>query len=61
MSCRTLKNYTEEEIIVIIRKALEEIKETDDGYGVIRIEISGWRVKFINVEKSVKMQKQRSR
>ncbi len=55
MSCRTLKNYTEEEIIVIIRKALEEIKETDDGYGVIRIEISGWRVKFINVEKSVKM------
>lgn len=53
MNCKSLKSCTDEEIVVIFRQALEEIRETDSQYGVITVTVSGGRVKFMTVEKPV--------
>ena len=48
---KSLKEYSDDEIVLLFRKALQEIRKTDYGYGIIRTEVSGGKVKFMTVEK----------
>lgn len=50
---KSLKDCTDEEIHVLIEKALEDIRESANQYGVITITVSGGKVKFLTVEKPV--------
>ena len=50
---KSLKECTDEEIATIIIKALQEIRRSGDQYGIIRMEVSGGKVKFLTVEKSL--------
>lgn len=50
---KSLKDCTDEEIVTIVKKALQEIRESGDQYGIIRMEVSGGKVKFLTVEKSL--------
>lgn len=48
---KSLKDCTDDEIIGFFRQALEQIRQTDQQYGIIKIEVSGGKVKFLTVEK----------
>ncbi len=50
---KSLKDCSVSEIHYRIDKAIEEIRIMPEQYGIIRIEISGGKVKFITVEKPV--------
>ena len=51
---KSLKDCTDEEILILFQKALQEIRKTADQYGVIHAEVSGGKVKFLTVETPVK-------
>lgn len=51
MNVKSLKDYTDEEIVKLFLQALWEIRQTDNQYGIIRTEVSGGKVKFLTVEK----------
>ena len=51
MNTKSLKDCTDDEIVSYFRKALGEIRETSSQYGVIKVEVSGGKVKFLTVEK----------
>ena len=51
MNVKSLKDYTDEEIVSLFLQALWEIRQSDNQYGVIKAEVSGGRVKFLTVEK----------
>lgn len=47
-----LREYSDDEICDLVRQALENIREeSPNQYGVIRITVSGGKVKFLTVEK----------
>ena len=49
---KPLKEYSDDDICMLVRKALEDIrKESPNQYGEIRITVSGGKVKFLTVEK----------
>ena len=50
MNCKSLKDCSDDEILEIVKSALHKIRGTPDKYGVIKIEMSGGKVKFITVE-----------
>ena len=50
---KSLKECTDEEIVVLFLKALQEIRKTPDQYGIIHTEVSGGKVKFLTVEKPI--------
>lgn len=49
---KSLRNCSDEEIHALLTKALKQIRASDNQYGIIRIEVSGGKVKFFTVEKS---------
>ena len=51
MNTKSLKDCTDDEIVAYFRQALELIRKTDQKYGIIKIEVSGGKVKFLTVEK----------
>lgn len=51
METKSLKNCTDEEIVALFLRALQEIRATDNGYGEIRTTVSGGKVKFMTLEK----------
>ena len=50
---KSLKDCTDEEILQIVKLALDEIRESPNQYGVITVTVSGGKVKFLTVEKPV--------
>ena len=48
---KSLKDCSDDEIVAYFRQALEEIRKTDSGFGIIRTEVSGGRVKFLTIER----------
>lgn len=50
MMQKSLKECTDEELVVLFLKALQDIRHSDSQYGEIKITISGGKVKFITVE-----------
>ncbi len=51
---KPLKEYSDDEICMLVRQALEEIrKESPNQYGEIRITVSGGKLKFLTVEKPI--------
>jgi len=48
---KSLKDYTDEELVALFRQALLEIRKTPNQYGVIKLEVSGGKGKFFTVEK----------
>lgn len=50
---RALRDCSDEEILALVLRALEEIRETDSQYGEIKITVSGGKVKFLTVEKPI--------
>lgn len=48
MENKSLKNYTDEEIILLFRRALEQARAAQ--YAEIRTTVSGGKVKFMTVE-----------
>lgn len=50
---KSLKDCTDEEILILFQKALQEIRKSPDQYGVIHAEVSGGKVKFLTIEKPV--------
>ena len=50
---KSLKECSDEEIVILFQKALQEIRRSPDQYGIIRTEVSGGKVKFLTVEKPV--------
>ena len=48
---KSLRECTDEEIIALFLKALQDIRRSADQYGIIRTEVSGGKVKFLTVEK----------
>ncbi len=50
---KSLKCCTDEEIKGLVIKALEEIRASGNQYGVVHIEVSGGKVKFITIEKPI--------
>ena len=55
MMTKSLKDYTDEEIVRLFLRALKEIRETDNKYGKIITEVSGGKVKFLTLEKPVEI------
>ena len=53
MSQKSLKECTDTEIHHKIDNILDDIRKSPDQYGIVRIEVSGGRVKFITVEKPI--------
>lgn len=53
MDNKSLKNCTDAEIHQKIDSIFADIRKTPDQYGVVRIEISGGKIKFITVEKPI--------
>lgn len=53
MDSKSLKNCTDAEIHHKIDSIFADIRKTPDQYGVVRIEISGGKVKYITVEKPI--------
>ena len=53
MSQKSLKECTDTEIHHKIDNILDDIRNSPDQYGVVRIEVSGGKVKFITVEKPI--------
>lgn len=51
MNYRSLKDCTDDEIVAYFRQALEQIRSTAQQYGIIKVEVSGGKVKFLTVEK----------
>ncbi len=47
---KSLKDCTDEEVLEIVKKAIQQIRGTPNQYGVVKIEMSGGKVKFIRVE-----------
>lgn len=50
MNGKSLKDCSDDEVLEIVQKAIHRIRGTPDKYGVIKIEMSGGKVKFITVE-----------
>ena len=50
---KSLKDCTDEEIIILFLKALYEIRHSENQYGEIRTTVSGGKVKFMTIEKPV--------
>ena len=50
---KSLKDCTDIEIQQKVSELLADIRKTPDQYGIIKIEISGGKVKFITVEKPI--------
>lgn len=50
MASKSLKDYTDDEIVAYFRQALDQIRKTDQKYGIIKVEVSGGKVKFLTVE-----------
>lgn len=53
MNCKSLKDCTDDEVLEVVKKAFHRIRGTPNKYGIVKIEISGGKVKFITVETSV--------
>lgn len=53
MIMKSLKDCSDEEIKEKIQQALEEIRKTPSQYGVIHLEVSGGKAKYLTVEKPV--------
>ena len=51
MSCESLKNKSDEEIVILFWQALQYIRTTQTQYGEIKVIISGGKVKFLTIEK----------
>ena len=51
MSCESLKNKSDEEIVILFWQALQYIRTTQTHYGEIKVIISGGKVKFLTIEK----------
>ena len=50
MANKSLKDCTDDEIVAYFRQALDQIRKTDQQYGIIKVEVSGGKVKFLTVE-----------
>lgn len=50
MNTKSLKDCTDDEIVAYFRQALDQIRKTDQQYGIIKVEVSGGKVKFLTVE-----------
>jgi len=50
---KSLKDCTDDEIVAYFRQALLEIRKTANQYGIIKVEVSGGKVKFFTVEKPI--------
>lgn len=53
MNQKSLRECTDVEIHHKIDKLLDDIRKSPDQYGIVKIEISGGKVKFITVEKPI--------
>lgn len=53
MNQKSLKECSDAEIHHKIDSVIEEIRKSPDQYGVVKIEISGGKVKFITIEKPI--------
>ena len=51
MMQKSLKECSDEELILLFLKALQDIRHSDSQYGEIKITVSGGKVKFLTVEK----------
>jgi len=51
MMQKSLKDCSDEELILLFLKALQDIRHSDSQYGEIKITVSGGKVKFLTVEK----------
>ena len=50
MMQKSLKDCSDEELILLFLKALQDIRGSDSQYGEIKVTVSGGKVKFITVE-----------
>ena len=48
---KSLKECSDDELVALFRQALLEIRKSADQYGIIRLEVSGGKGKFLTVEK----------
>lgn len=53
MNQKSLKDCSDEELILLFLKALQDIRRSDSQYGEIKVTVSGGKVKFITVEKPI--------
>ena len=53
MNQKSLKDCTDAEIHHKIDNILADIRKSPDQYGIVKIEISGGKVKFITIEKPI--------
>ena len=53
MIMKSLKDCTDEEIKEKIQQAINEIRQTPFQYGVIHLEVSGGKAKYLTVEKPI--------
>lgn len=53
MNQKSLRECSDAEIHHKIDNILDDIRKSPDQYGVVKIEVSGGRVKFITVEKPI--------
>ena len=53
MMQKSLKDCSDEELILLFLKALHDIRNSDSQYGEIKVTVSGGKVKFITIEKPI--------
>lgn len=53
MSQKSLRDCTDAEIHHKIDRILDDIRKSPDQYGIVKIEVSGGKVKFITIEKPI--------
>ena len=53
MNQKSLKDCTDEEIKEKVQQGLDEIRKTPSQYGILHLEVSGGKAKYLTLEKPI--------